>query len=157
VTASGAASDVEVETGSPIPLSVLVVDADESPPVEVLVSDGRTVHLYEFVDCRIQPVLNVDRETYLFDLGFRGTGTGVGCAAIDGHRQLVGLLARPRSGNRVPWSRTVVHLHDLRATNGATDSGTFTSPTDDRAIQLLHEVSCGDLTMESDGLHEPAG
>jgi hypothetical protein len=157
VTAGGAASDVRVDTGSPNPLSMLVADADAAPPTELFVSDGRTVHLYEFVDCRIQPVLNVQGEPYLFDLGFRGTGTGVGCTVVEGRQHLVGLLAGTPRGDEVPWTRTVVELKDLHGTNGRTDRGTFTRPRDDAAIELLHEVSCGALTMQHDGIHEPPG
>jgi hypothetical protein len=159
VTAGGVGTAAQIETGSPVPLSVLVADADETPPTEIFVSDGRTVYLFAFVDCAIQPVLNPEGEQYLFDLGFRGTGTGVGCADVDGdgRTELVGLLAGEPDGDTVPWTRTVIELDGLDAHNGPSDSGTFTEPDDDAAIELLHTVSCGDRTITADGLHEPEG
>jgi hypothetical protein len=157
VTAGGVGTEVQVDTGSPIPSSVLVADADETAPVEIFVSDGRTVSLFAFVDCAIQPVRNPQGEQYLFDLGFRGTGTGVGCvdADGDGRRDLVGLLAGAPDGDTVPWSRTIVELDGLGASNGASDSGSYTEPGDDAAVELLHTVSCGDATITADGIHEP--
>jgi hypothetical protein len=157
VTAGGVGTAVQIETGSPVPLSVLVADANETPPTEIFVSDGRTVYLWAFLDCAIQPVTNPEGEQYLFDLGFRGTGTGVGCADVDGdgRMELVGLLAGEPDGDTVPWTRTVIELDGLSARNGPSDSGSFTEPDDDAAIALLHTVSCGARTITADGLHEP--
>jgi hypothetical protein len=92
---------------------------------------------------------------YVFSLGFSGIGTGVGCVAIDGRKRLVGLDVTSDRGDTVEWSRTIVELQGATARNGATSSGTFTRPADDHAIDLLHQVTCGQLTMAADGLTAP--
>jgi hypothetical protein len=73
-------------------------------------------------------------------------GTGIGCidADGDGHRDLVGLDEQVAVAGKVPWTRTIVTLHGTEARNGAKSSGTYTSPADDQAIALLHQVTCGD-------------
>jgi hypothetical protein len=155
VTAAGGGSVVTVESASPQPLTLLAVDADEAPPVELFVSDGRTAQLWAFADCAIAPVTNPEGEQYLFDLGFRGTGTGIGCRDTDEGRQLVGLNVLDDDGTTVSWSRTVIERDGLEAANGATDEGTFTHGDDDAAIDLLHDISCGDLTIDADGIRQP--
>ena len=155
VTAAGGGAQVEVESASPQPLTVLVVDADEVPPAELFVSDGRTVRLWAFADCAIAPVANPEGAQYEFDLGFRGTGTGIGCRDADGGRQLVGLNVTEDDGTTVTWTRTVIERDGVAASNGATDEGTFTHGEDDAAIELLHTVSCGGLTIDADGIRQP--
>jgi hypothetical protein len=154
-TAAGGGSAVDIESASPQALRVLVVDADERPPTELFVSDGRGVLLYAFADCAVAPVTNPEGRTYAFDLGLRGTGTGVGCVEAGGGRRLVGLNVTSDDGTTVAWSRTVIELDGLSASNGATDRGTFTHGPDGAAIELLHGVSCGDLTMAADGIQQP--
>jgi len=129
-TAAGGGSTVDIDSAGPQALRVLVVDADEQPPTELFVSDGRGVLLYAFAHCAVAPVTNPEGQTYAFDLGFRGTGTGVGCVEAGGGRRLVGL-------------------------NVTSDEGTFTHGPDDAAIDLLHAVSCGGLTMAADGIRQP--
>ena len=155
VTAAGGGAQVEVESASPQPLSLLVVDADEAPPVELFVSDGRTVQLWAFADCAVAPVTNPEGAQYEFDLGFRGTGTGIGCREGGGGRQLVGLNVTEDDGTTVTWTRTVIERDGLAAANGATDGGTFAHGEDDAAIELLHTVSCGGLTIREDGIRQP--
>ncbi len=104
------------------------------------------------VDCQIVPVTNPEGETYTFGLGFTDVGTGVGCVDTDEGRRLVGLDASADEGNEVAWSRTVVELDGTKARNGATTKGTFSRPDDDAAIELLRQVTCGDLTIPTDGL-----
>jgi hypothetical protein len=156
ITAAGGAATFAVESAAPSYVSALAADADGQPPVELLVSDGRAVQLLVFDDCEIVPVINTgDGQPWLFDLGFTGAGTGVGCVDIDGRRQLVGLNVEVVGTDTVEWSRTVVELDGRTATVGATDRGTFHRPADDYAIELLSEVTCGDLTMADDGLSTP--
>lgn len=155
VTAAGGGDAVPMESASPNVLTLLAVDADEQPPVELFVSDGRTVELWTFADCALAPVTGPDGEPYLFDLGFRGTGTGIGCRDTDDGRQLVGLNVVDDDGTVVDWTRTVIERDGLTASNGATDEGTFERPDDDAAIELLHTVSCGDMTMTDDGIQQP--
>src|SRR5699024_4281997 len=47
-TAAGGGSRIEYESASPIPRDVLVVDSDDTPPVEIIISDGRGASLYAF-------------------------------------------------------------------------------------------------------------
>jgi hypothetical protein len=153
--AAGGSDAVRIESASPSALTLLVVDADERPPVEVFVSDNRTVQLWAFADCQLAPVTNPQHDQYLFDLGFRGTGTGVGCRDTSGGRQLVGLNVTDDNSTVVDWTRTVIERDGLTARNGPTDEGQFRRPGDDAAIELLHTVSCGDLTIARDGIRQP--
>jgi hypothetical protein len=154
-TAAGGGNVVDIESASPVGLTVLFADADGKPPVEALVSDNRTVQLWAFDDCKLQEVIGSDDKPYLFDLGFRGNGTGVGCVKVQGHRELVGLNITSNNGTDVKWTRTVIDLDGLHARNGHRDSGTFHRPQDNDAIELLSTVSCGNLTIAKDGLQEP--
>jgi hypothetical protein len=154
-TAAGGGDAVTIDSASPNVLTLLAVDADEQPPVELFVSDGRTVELWAFADCRLAQVTDPQGEPYLFDLGFRGTGTGVGCRDTGDGRQLVGLNITDDDGTVVDWSRTVIERDGLQASNGPTDEGRFRRPADDDAIELLHTVSCGDMTIDEDGIQQP--
>jgi hypothetical protein len=157
LTAAGGGAVTDIESASPVGLRLLVANVDQQGPVELLVSDNRTVYLLAFVDCGIVPITNPEGEPYLFDLqNLRGHGTGVGCVATPGGRRLAGLQAHDTAtGDTVPWSRTIVELDGTHARNGATTTGTFTRGRDDAAIDLLHTVSCGDLTIERDGIAQP--
>lgn len=154
-TASGGGGVAEVSSASPVGLVVLAVDADQEPPVELLVSDNRAVQLWAFADCQVQQVIGPDGAPYVFDLGYIGTGTGVGCVDSRQGRELIGLNVISDDGTTVEWSRTVVELDDLQASNGETETGTFRQPGDADAIDLLHTVSCGDLTIDTDGVRQP--
>ncbi len=134
----------------------MAVDADRQGPIEILVSDNRSVMLLTFFDCAVQPVDGVDGETYFFDLGFREIGTGVGCMDADGDgvRDLVQLLRESAGPQRVEWSRTIVQVDGTHAVEGPTDTGTFAEPGDHEAIEMLSTVSCGARTMD-DALAEP--
>ena len=156
VTAAGGRVETRVESAAPIPLSVLVVDVDLTPPVELLVSDGRSVQLWAFADCALAQVTDPDGAPYNFDLGQRiGTGSGVGCAGPGDDRRLVGLNIIGDDGTTVRWERTTITRDGLIADEGETESGTFTRPDDDARIELLNGVACGDLTLADDGINEP--
>jgi len=155
VTAAGGGSTIDLSSASPIPESAFVVDADGKAPLEILTSDGRVGGLYAFVDCSIQVVKDVKGQPYRFDLGFGDYGTGVGCTTVDGVRYLTGLHALSDDGTTVKWTRTEILLDGLTAKNGKTQSGTFTHPSDDGAINLLHTLSCGQKTIEADGITVP--
>ncbi len=155
VTAAGGGAERVFESASPVERSILVTDADRKPPVEIFADDGRSVQLWAFSDCAIVDVDNPQGETYVFSLGFSDVGTGVGCVDIAGRQQLVGLDIVSDTSDTVDWSRTIVELDGTNASNGATSTGTFTRPADDARIELLHEVTCGDLTILDDGLRAP--
>ena len=158
-TAAGGVVRTRVDSASPVALSLLVADADGRAPVELFVDDNRTVQLWAFSDCQLVPVLNPQGQPYEFDRGFRGTGTGVGCVNTAEGRRLVGLnVDDPRPGDPptlVRWTRTIIELDGTSARNGASTSGTFSHPGDDAAIDLLHQVTCGDRTMAADGIRQP--
>ena len=155
-TSAGGGARREWDSASPVMRSILVVDADQQGPVEILADDGRSVQLWEFADCDIVDVQNIQGDPYVFSLGFTDVGTGVGCVDIDGRQQLVGLDVTSDDGTTVQWSRTVIQLDAGQARNGAKTTGTFTRPADDHAIDLLHRVTCGDRTIEDDGITLPA-
>ncbi|HEY3144540.1 MAG TPA: hypothetical protein VGJ86_25645 [Acidimicrobiales bacterium] len=157
LTAAGGGAKVDISSASPTALSLLVADADLEPPVELFVSDGRTVQLWAFDQCSLQPVTDAAGAPYQFDLGFRGYGTGVGCvdADGDGKRDLVGLNVTSSDDATVDWSRTIIERDGLRASNGATDTGRFQQGQDAGEIELLYGVTCGDLTMNRDGIRQP--
>jgi hypothetical protein len=153
-TASGASFDTPINSASPIPAAALVANADEAGPVEVFLSDGRTVFLYVVQDCSFAPVENPEGEQYLFDLGPRATGTGLGCVDVDGdgRQELVGLNAVVGDGGRITRiDRTVVELEGTSASNGSTDR---IDDPDDAAADLARTVTCGDLTIAEDGVHQ---
>lgn len=157
VTAAGGGDKVAVMSASPVAAVVLVADADETPPVELFVSDNRSVQLWAFDDCKLQQVVDAKGEPYLFDLGLTGYGTGVGCvdADDDDRRDLVGLNETGRDATTVEWSQTIIERDGLQASNGATVTGTYRIGEDDAAIELLHTVSCGDLEIDKDGIRQP--
>jgi hypothetical protein len=156
LTAAGGGAKVQIDSASPIALSLLVADADGTPPVELFVSDGRGVQLWAFSECSLQPVVDGQGQPYLFDLGLRGTGTGVGCVDADGDGgpDLVGLNITQNDGTTVDWARTIIERDGLQASNGATDTGQYHQPQDAAAIELLNGVSCGEATI-ADGIMQP--
>ncbi len=58
--------------------------------------------------------------------------------------------------HEVSWTSTVIDLDGLSATNGAERSGTYELPGEQAEVDLLSEISCGDLTMVADGIREPS-
>jgi hypothetical protein len=151
-TAAGGGAVKVWDSASPVMRSILVADADAAAPFEIFADDGRLVQLWQFRDCQILDVLNAQGRPYVFSLGFGVVGTGVGCVDIAGSQELVGLDVTADDGTTVSWSRTIVHLEDGHAVNGEISTGTFTRPGDSAAIDLLHTVSCGTLTMADDGI-----
>lgn len=155
-TASGHHAQVPFESASPVQRAALAADVDADGRTELLLDDGRSVQLFAFDDCTIVPVTNAEGDVYTFSRGFTEHGTGVGCVEVEGQRHLVGLNVVEQTDTAVEWSRTVVEIDGTTARNGETTTGTFTSPEDDAAIELLHEVTCGDLTMFDDGVRAPS-
>jgi len=154
-TASGATFSVPIELAGGGPRTVLVADTDGHGTIAALASDGRTVELLLVHDCGLSPATNAQGAHYEFDLGFRGTGTGVGCSQITGTptRSLVGLNVHLNAAG-LPDSihRTQIILGATTARNGITD----TIPTEGNpaATQSGGTISCGDLTLNRDGITE---
>jgi len=154
-TASGASSDVEVPSASPMPLSALAVDAQNDGGNQVIVSDGRGARLYTFADCRLQTVVDGHYgRPFLFDMqNLRDQGTGVGCSDFGDGRRLVALQASQTGGQ---WSvrRTEIDVSGTRASTGRSDTVTAAS-AQDPAVTSAQTISCGDLTIGKDGVQQP--
>jgi hypothetical protein len=159
-TASGANSDVQVLSASPMPLSALAIDAQRDGQHQIIVSDGRSAHLYVYRDCRIQSVLDNQGAPFLFDLqNLRDHGTGVGCSDLGPFsmgRHLVGLQARENPPDTGQWTvhRTEIDLNGTLATIGQSDTVTASS-AQDPAVTSAETISCGDLTISKDGVQQP--
>jgi hypothetical protein len=155
-TASGANSDVQVLSASPMPLAAFAIDAQQDGQHQIIVSDGRSAHLYVFADCRIQTVVDNQGAPFLFDLqNLRNQGTGVGCSDLgprSAGRHLVGLQALDNG----QWMirRTEIDLNRTLATIGPSDTVMATS-AQDPAVTSAQTISCGDLTLSKDGVQQP--
>lgn len=151
----GGATHTVSEAANPQPVSALVADVDVNGLYEVLVSDGVEAQLLQWGECDLFAIVDEQGEPYSFALGYTADalGTGVGC--VDG--DLVGLDAPDGTeGATVRWTRTVVAIDDGVARNLETTEGTYQRPEDDEAIDLLSQVTCGELTMADDGLTLPS-
>jgi hypothetical protein len=159
-TASGANSDQEVSSASPIPLAALAVDAQNDGGNQIIVSDGRSARLYTFADCRVQTVLDKQGSQgrpFLFDLqNLRDNGTGVGCSDLGPPAMGRHLVALQASQNDGQWTvrRTEVDLNGIRATTGKSDTVSATS-AQDPVVTSAETISCGDLTISKDGVQQP--
>lgn len=154
-TASGATFSIPIDLAGGGPRSVLVASPDGGATITALASDGRTVELLTVRNCGLFPVTNPEGQHYEFDLGFRGTGTGVGCSQVAGTpaNSLVGLNVHlDGTGKPVDVQRTQIVIEGTTAHNGATD--TVAVAGNPSAAQSGHEISCGDLTMARDGVIE---
>ncbi len=154
-TASGATMSIPLQLAGGGTRSVLVENPDSHGTIAALASDGRTVELLVVKNCGLLPATNAQGAPYKFDLGVRGTGTGVGCSQITGTtgRSLVGLNVHLNAGGQ-PNSvhRTQIILNATTARNGATD--TIPTTNNPAAAQTGNTISCGDLTISHDGITE---
>lgn len=157
-TASGDNTSVEISSASPIPMRALAIDAQDNGGHQVIVSDGRSARLYVFADCRLQTVVDGHYgRPFVFDLeNLAGNGTGIGCSDLGDGRRLVGLQALPDPANTRLWTvrRTEIDLTGIRATTGRSDTLTATS-AQDPAVTSAQTISCGNLTIDQDGVQEP--
>ncbi len=154
-TASGASFSIPMELAGGGPRSVLVENTDGKGTIAALASDGRTVELLLVRNCGLYPAKNPQAQNYEFDLGFRGTGTGVGCSQVAGTsgRSLVGLNVHlDAAGQPQDVRRTQIIIDGTSARNGATD--TVAAAGNPAAVQSGTQISCGELTMSRDGVTE---
>ena len=154
-TASGATFSIPMELAGGGPRSVLVENTDGKGAIAALASDGRTVELLLVRNCGLYPAKNPQGQNYEFDLGFRGTGTGVGCSQVAGTsgRSLVGLNVHlDAAGQPEDVRRTQIIIDGTSARNGATD--TVAAAGNPAAVQSGTQISCGELTMSRDGVSE---
>ena len=154
-TASGANSDVQISSASPMPLTALAIDAEDNGGNQIIVSDGRSARLYSFAACRLQAVVDREGAPFVFDLqNLRDHGTGVGCSDLGNGRRLVGLQALQTDTGRWTVRRTEIDLNGTVATIGPSDTVTATS-AQDPAVSSAQTISCGDLTIGQDGVQQP--
>jgi len=152
-TASGATFSVPIELAGGGPRRVLVENTDAHGTIAALASDGRTVELLVVHNCGLFAATNAQGAHYEFDLGFRGAGTGVGCSQVAGTsgRSLVGLKVNLNAaGQPDSVQRTQIILDGSSARNGATDI--IPAETNPAAAQSGSDISCGDLTINHDGV-----
>ena len=154
-TASGANSDVQISSASPMPLTALAIDAQDNGGDQIIVSDGRSARLYSFAACRLQAVVDRAGAPFVFDLqNLRDHGTGVGCSDLGNGRRLVGQQALQTDTGRWTVRRTEIDLNGTVATIGPSDTVTATS-AQDPAVTSAQTISCGDLTIGQDGVQQP--
>lgn len=153
-TASGAHTDVQIMSASPIPLAALAIDAENNGQHQIIVSDHRGAYPYVFAGCEIRTVVDNEGAPFVFDLqNRRDRGTGVGCSDLGDGRHLVGLQALP-DGDRWTVHRTAVDLNGTLASIGRSDTVTATS-AQDPVVTSAQTITCGDLTIDQDGVQQP--
>ncbi len=146
---SGASVSTGIDpSAGPAPLIALPADVDGDGRVELIAGSTRGTELFGIQGCEIVPITGEDGEPYRFDYVTDAPGTGVGC--IDG--TLVGLDITSDDGTTVEWTRTPIEIEGTTARNGEVETGTYTHGQDDAAIDLLSQTTCGDLTVEADGV-----
>jgi hypothetical protein len=157
-TASGANSDVQISSASPMPLTALAIDAQDNGGNQIIVSDGRSARLYTFAACQLQAVVDRAGAPFVFDLqNLRDHGTGVGCSDLGppfAGRRLVGLQALQTDTGQWTVHRTEIDLNGTVATIGPSDTVTATS-AQDPAVTSAQTISCGDHTISQDGVEQP--
>lgn len=152
-TASGAYTDLQVESASPIPLTALAIDAENNGQHQIIVSDGRGAYLYMFTGCQIRTVVDDRGARFVFDLqNLRDRGTGIGCSDLGEGRRLVELQAL-QEDNQWTVRRTAIELSDTRASIGPSDTVTASS-AQDPVVTSAHTITCGNLTIDQDGVKE---
>src|SRR5262249_31334725 len=153
-TATGANTDVQISTASPMPLAALAVDAQQNGGNQIIVSDGRGAHLDTVAGCRLPPVVDGHYgRPFLFDLqNLRDQGTGVGCGDLGDGRHLVALQA-VQNNSRWTVRRTQINLNGTVATTGQSDAVAAIS-AQDVVVTSAETISCGDLTIGQDGVQQ---
>jgi hypothetical protein len=152
-TASGAISNVQITTASPIPLRALAIGAQNDGRHQIIVSDGRGAYLYAFVDCRIQTIVDTHGAPFVFDMrNLRDNGTGVGCADLGDGPKLVALQALLHNDQ---WTirRTAIDLSGTVANVGRSDTVTAGS-AQDPAVTAAQTITCDGLSIDQDGVQE---
>lgn len=100
---------------------MLVANTDNRGTVAALASDGRTVQLLLVHHCGLFAAQNPQGTNYEFDLGVRGTGTGVGCLQVAGSsgRSLVGLKVNLNAAGQPQSVQRSAALHAARPCEGS--------------------------------------
>ncbi|WP_432542454.1 hypothetical protein [Kineococcus sp. SYSU DK002] len=149
-TATGATFSTTFTGAAPQAATAIGQKLQPAGPAVVLLNTGRSVALYAVVDCALTPTLNAQGEQYVFDLGFTGYGTGVGCVAGGDEEDLslAGLNAVDAGDGTYRVTRTAVQLDDSgrRATNGETTVVAEGLAADDPRVEGARTVGCGNQT-----------
>ncbi|GIG26536.1 hypothetical protein [Cellulomonas denverensis] len=150
-TASGATFTHPIDLAGPAGATAFALRPAPGDPGLVLLSDNRVADLLMVQGCALVAVTDAEGRPWQFDLGFAGNGTGVGCVDLtgDGQPDLAGLNADPDTGT---VERTQITLTGTVAAAGTRDQVT-PGAQDDTA----HAITCGDRTMDADGVREAQG
>ena len=154
--------EAAIASPSPIERRALLIDAQQDGNHQIIVDAGREALLYAVSGCSITPVIDQGGAclslarcqagmSFRFDMGHRaGNGDGIGCSDLGNGRRLVALLPKDDDGQ---WTvhRTEIDLNGATATIGRSDTVAATSG-EDPAWTTAHAISCGDLTIDRDGL-----
>ena len=151
-TASGAVFSVDFDSAAPQEASAIAQRLSGSGPAIVLLDTGRSVPLYAVADCQLVATTNAQGEQYVFDRGFTGYGTGVGCEPVGSSDDLAlyGLLAHQVADGTWSVTGTRVELSQdgRRADNGPTsDLVTGAGYPDVPAVAVARTVACGGQTQ----------
>jgi hypothetical protein len=150
-------SEADIQSPSPLQRSALMVDAQQDGNHQVIVDTGREAILFTVSGCTIAPAVDERGLSFRFDIGHRrAVGDGIGCSDLGDGRHLVQLLQlRDDQDNPlIIVRRTEIDLNGPLATIGRSDTVTATSEQDP-AWTSAADISCGDLTMERDGITAP--
>lgn len=150
-TATGATFTSPIDLAGPAGASAFALHPDPAGPAMVLLSDNRVADLLLVQDCALVPATDAAGAPWQFDQGFAGQGTGVGCLDLDGDgtQDLVGLNLVDDT-----VTRTVIEVDGTVASAGAKDSVAVAG--DATAQDTARQITCGDRTLQADGVHEPA-
>ena len=145
---------LRVPTAAPTPLEAVVVDAENNGQQQLIVSDGRSAHLYILIHCWISETYDSQGEPFIFDLqSLRGRGTGAGCQDLGDGRHLVALQALPDGGGYVV-NRTAIRMEGTTALRGPSDSIPGTS-LQDPVVAAAMTITCGSQSIGADGVRQP--
>lgn len=124
--------------------SALGQQLDYAGPAIVLLNLGRSVQLWDVVDCGLVPTRNLHGRRYEFDLGFTGYGTGVECVHQGDSYELAGLLATEENGGyRVTRTAVILDDHGKQARNGVRTTLAARATADSAVARRARTVTCG--------------
>jgi hypothetical protein len=119
--------------------------------VVTVIDDGRTAHLYAFVDCGFTASKDASGKPYTFTLaGYGQYGTGVECTDENGGALLFGVLAAKQPDGTYSIQGTDVNLVDGgRTAENAGSPQTLASglAQSDPQVALANRSSCGDVPI----------
>ena len=159
-TASKATTSVKpTVAGGSYPGALSFVLRNTSTALTVI-AGSRDAQLFRFnvATCSLKPVLNKQGHQYGFDLT-GAYGNGVACTDPDGNGvdQITGTrLSRPlgslTDGDTDTVASTVISIHGLHATNGATRTHTYTWPADKKQLDAAATITCHGASINRTGI-----